>query len=103
MEERNNKITSLNSEQIDDLADLFKIFGDQTRIKIMMILSEKESCVNNISESLNMTISAVSHQLRILKQFRLVKSRRDGKMIYYSLDDEHVQMILEKGIEHICE
>jgi len=98
-----NKITSLKSEQIDDLADLFKIFGDQTRIKILMVLSENESCVNDISESLKMTISAVSHQLRILKQFRLVKSRREGKSIYYSLDDEHVQLILDKGIEHICE
>jgi len=103
MDNNVKKITSLKSEQIDDLADLFKIFGDQTRIKILMVLSENESCVNNISDALKMTISAVSHQLRILKQFRLVKSRREGKSIYYSLDDEHVQLILDKGIEHICE
>ena len=89
MDNNVKKITSLKSEQIDDLADLFKIFGDQTRIKILMVLSENESCVNNISDALKMTISAVSHQLRILKQFRLVKSRREGKSIYYSLDDEH--------------
>lgn len=103
MDNNVKKITSLKSGQIDDLADLFKIFGDQTRIKILMVLSENESCVNNISDALKMTISAVSHQLRILKQFRLVKSRREGKSIYYSLDDEHVQLILDKGIEHICE
>lgn len=103
MDNNVKKITSLKSEQIDDLADLFKIFGDQTRIKILMVLSENESCVNNISDALKMTISAISHQLRILKQFRLVKSRREGKSIYYSLDDEHVQLILDKGIEHICE
>ena len=103
MEELSKRITTLSNEQIDDLADLFKIFGDQTRIKIMMVLSRSESCVNDISNELGMTISAVSHQLRILKQFRLVKSRREGKSIYYSLDDEHVQLILNKGIEHICE
>ncbi|MCR5457834.1 MAG: metalloregulator ArsR/SmtB family transcription factor [Clostridiales bacterium] len=103
MDNNVKKITSLKSEQIDDLADLFKIFGDQTRIRIMMVLSKSESCVNDISNELGMTISAVSHQLRILKQFTLVKSRRDGKSIFYSLDDEHVQIILEKGIEHICE
>ena len=82
MDNNVKKITSLKSEQIDDLADLFKIFGDQTRIKILMVLSENESCVNSISDALKMTISAVSHQLRILKQFRLVKSRREGKSIY---------------------
>ena len=103
MDNNVKKITSLKSEQIDDLADLFKIFGDQTRIRIMMVLSKSESCVNDISNELGMTISAVSHQLRILKQFTLVKSRRDGKSIFYSLDDEHVQIINEKGIEHICE
>ena len=103
MDNNVKKITSLKSEQIDDLADLFKIFGDQTRIRIMMVLSKSESCVNDISNELGMTISAVSHQLRSLKQFTLVKSRRDGKSIFYSLDDEHVQIILEKGIEHICE
>ncbi len=86
-----------------DLAELFKVFGDSTRIKILFALFEAEVCVCDIAESLHMTQSAVSHQLRILKQAKLVKSRRDGKQVFYSLDDEHVATIINVGLEHIEE
>mgnify|MGYP002627433320 CR=1 FL=1 len=90
-------------ELLCDLSDLFKIFGDTTRIKILYALFESELCVCDISEVLGMTQSAVSHQLRVLKDAKLVKFRRDGKTIYYSLDDEHIFRILELGTEHLCE
>ncbi|MBQ1311419.1 MAG: winged helix-turn-helix transcriptional regulator [Blautia sp.] len=86
-----------------DLAELFKIFGDSTRIRILYVLFEAEVCVCDIAETLNMTQSAISHQLRILKQNKLVKSRRDGKSIFYSLADDHVRTIIEMGREHIEE
>lgn len=86
-----------------DLADLFKLFGDSTRIKILYALYEKELAVGEIAEKLGMTLSAVSHQLRILKQGKLVKSQRDGKQMYYSLDDDHVKTIIAMGREHIEE
>lgn len=86
-----------------DLADLFKLFGDSTRIKILYTLYEKELSVSEIAEELKMTVSAVSHQLRVLKQGKLVKSKRDGKQIYYSLDDNHVKTIIAMGREHIEE
>ncbi|NLZ76188.1 MAG: winged helix-turn-helix transcriptional regulator [Erysipelotrichia bacterium] len=86
-----------------DLADLFKLFGDSTRIKILYTLYEKELSVSEIAEELKMTISAVSHQLRVLKQGKLVKFRRDGKQVYYSLDDDHVKTIIAMGREHIEE
>ncbi|MCR5294380.1 MAG: metalloregulator ArsR/SmtB family transcription factor [Lachnospiraceae bacterium] len=86
-----------------DLAELFKVFGDSTRIRILFALFEAEICVCDLAETLNMTQSAVSHQLRILKQARLVKSRRDGKSVYYSLDDDHVATIINMGLEHIEE
>lgn len=86
-----------------DLAELFKIFGDSTRIRILYVLSEAEECVCDIAERLNMTQSAISHQLKILKSSKLVKTRRAGKSIYYSLADEHVREILEIGLEHIKE
>ncbi len=86
-----------------DLAELFKVFGDSTRIKILFALFEAEVCVCDIAESLHMTQSAVSHQLRILKQAKLVKSRRDGKQVFYSLEDEHVATIINVGLEHIEE
>ncbi|HCS72887.1 MAG TPA: transcriptional regulator [Clostridiales bacterium] len=85
------------------LADLFKVFGDSTRIKILWALEESEMCVCDIANLLNMTQSAISHQLRVLRQAALVKSRRDGKVIYYSLDDEHVQQIMDQGMIHIRE
>jgi ArsR family transcriptional regulator len=85
------------------LAELFKIFGDSTRIKIICALFEAEMCVCDIAALLKMTQSAVSHQLRVLKTSRLVKHRREGKVIYYSLDDEHVKNIFNQGLEHITE
>lgn len=84
-------------------AELFKVFGDATRIRILYTLSEKELCVQDIADELAMTQSAISHQLRILKQAALVKFRRDGKTIYYSLADEHVSTIIRQGLEHVCE
>lgn len=86
-----------------DLAELFKIFGDSTRIRILFSLFEEERNVGEIAEALNMTQSAVSHQLKILRQAKLVQARRDGKLIYYSLADEHVHTIISVGREHIEE
>ena len=86
-----------------DLAELFKIFGDSTRIRILYSLFEHELCVQDISTILSVSQSAVSHQLRILKASRLVKIRRDGKNIYYSLADDHVITIINQGLNHICE
>ena len=86
-----------------DLAELFKIFGDESRLKILFVLREGELCVDELSEKLNMSQSAVSHQLRILKTSRLVKGRRDGKRIYYSLADDHVHSIIAQGCEHVEE
>ena len=86
-----------------EVAELFKIFGDSTRIKILNLLLEEELCVSDIADALNMTTSAISHQLRILKTNKLVKNRRDGKIIYYSIDDDHVYNIVAQGIEHVEE
>lgn len=88
-------------ETLYDLAELFKVFGDSTRIKILCALQEQEMCVCDIAALLGMTQSAISHQLRILKQARLVKYRRDGKVVYYSLDDEHVSNIFAQGFAHV--
>ncbi|TCL76938.1 ArsR family transcriptional regulator [Hydrogenispora ethanolica] len=90
-------------ESLYDLAELFKVFGDSTRIKILWALAEMELCVCDIAFLLNMTQSAISHQLRILKQARLVNYRKDGKNVYYSLDDEHVKQIFNLGLIHINE
>lgn len=84
-------------------AELFKVFGDATRIRILYALAQKELCVQDIADELAMTQSAISHQLRILKQAALVKFRRDGKTIYYSLADDHVATIMQQGLEHVCE
>ena len=89
--------------QLYDLAEVFKVFGDSTRIKILYVLFEAELCVCDIAQLLNMTQSAISHQLRILKQNRLVKNRRDGKSVFYSLADGHVKTIISQGMEHIQE
>ncbi len=89
--------------ELYDLAELFKVFGDSTRIRILFVLFEAEVCVCDLAEILNMTQSAVSHQLKILKQNKLVKSRRDGKSIFYSLADAHVKTIIAQGMEHIEE
>ena len=86
-----------------DLAELFKIFGDSTRIKILYVLFESEMCVCDIADLLGMTQSAISHQLRALKQSKLVKYRREGKTVFYSLSDGHVRTILDQGMEHVAE
>lgn len=88
---------------IDRLSDVFKVFGDTTRIRILWTLFDKEVCVYDIADKLDMSQSAISHQLRILKQARLVKARRDGKNSFYSLDDEHVKKIIEQVMIHIAE
>ena len=90
-------------EELYDLADLFKIFGDSTRLGILYTLLEGEMRVCDIAEHLGMTLSAISHQLRTLKGARLVKSRREGKTVFYSLDDDHVSGILQAGMTHIQE
>ena len=90
-------------EELYDLAELFKIFGDSTRIRILYVLFESEMCVCDIAQLLNLSQSAVSHQLRLLKQSRLVKSRREGKTVFYSLADDHVRTIIDQGKEHIEE
>lgn len=90
-------------EKLFDIAEIFKVFGDSTRIRIMYALQGAEMCVCDISELLGMTQSAISHQLRLLKSYRLVKYRREGKSIFYSLDDEHVSSILAQGLQHVLE
>jgi len=90
-------------ELIFDLAEFFKVFGDSTRMKIIMALLEEELCVCDIALITNSTPSAISHQLRFLKQAKLVKYRKDGKSVYYSLEDHHIEEILVKGREHIEE
>lgn len=90
-------------EQLYDLADLYKNFADSTRIRILYALRESEMCVCDIAELLGMTQSAISHQLRILKQARLVKNRRNGRVIFYSLADAHVDGIIDLGLEHVRE
>ena len=90
-------------ESLCDVAELFKIFGDSTRIRILFALREGEVCVCDLAQALSMTQSAVSHQLRILKNSKLVKNRRDGRSIFYSLADEHVMTILLQGLEHVNE
>ncbi len=89
--------------ELYDLAELFKIFGDSTRIRMLFVLFEAEVCVCDLAKALNMTQSAISHQLRILKANKLVKSRRDGKSVFYSLADDHVRTIIAQGCEHIEE
>lgn len=89
--------------QLLDLAEFFKVFGDSTRIKILYVLSQSEMCVCDIATLLRMGQSAISHQLRVLKQMRLVKFRRDGKTVFYSLSDGHIGSILAQGMEHIEE
>lgn len=88
-------------ERLINLADFFKVLGDSTRIRILSALAHSELCVCDIAHVLNMTQSSISHQLRILKQARLVKNRRDGKVVYYRLDDEHVAAIMEAGLVHL--
>lgn len=96
-------IMEASEEEIIDLADLFKIFGDSTRIKIIYLIYKNKVCVNDIAQSLNMNQSAVSHQLKNLKNFRLVKSEKQGKEVYYTLDDEHIEKIFKLSLEHLKE
>ena len=100
-----NKVKSLlpKEEILYDLAELFKVFGDSTRIKIICALFESEMCVCDLSALLGISQSAISHQLRTLKNARLVRYRRDGKVIYYSLDDDHIKHIFDEGYRHITE
>ena len=93
----------LPDEKFFDLAEFFKIFGDQTRLRILAALKPGDISVSDLSEMVNMSQSAVSHQLKILKQARVVRLRKEGKNIFYSLDDEHIDIILKLGIEHILE
>lgn len=93
----------LNEDEIIDLSELFKVFGDSTRMKIILALKEAELCVCDIASMISSSVSAVSHQLRILKQAKLVKYKKVGKEVYYTLDDHHVYEIIEKGCEHIEE
>ena len=90
-------------ENLCDLAELFKVFGDSTRVKILWALNEAEMCVCDIAVLLNMTQSAISHQLRVLRQATLVKNRKEGKVVYYSLDDDHIKHIFDQGFIHINE
>ncbi len=89
--------------ELYDLAELFKVFGDSTRIRILFVLFEAEVCVCDLAEALGMTQSAISHQLRILKQNKLVKNRREGKSVFYSLADDHVRTIIAQGRDHLEE
>ncbi|MEG0838681.1 MAG: metalloregulator ArsR/SmtB family transcription factor [Hydrogenoanaerobacterium sp.] len=92
-----------NVETLDNIADLFKNFADLTRVKILYLLHEAELCVCDIAALLDMSQSAISHQLRVLKTARLVKNRRDGKTVFYSLSDDHIMTILTQGLEHVTE
>lgn len=88
---------------LSELADFYKVFADTTRIRILCVLLESEMCVCDLAEVLGMTQSAISHQLRVLKQMKLVKNRREGKTVFYSLADGHIQSIISQGMEHITE
>ncbi len=90
-------------ELLFELADLFKVFGDSTRLRIMVLISDSELSVSDIAEALKMEQSTISHQLRVLRQNKLVRVRRDGKQMYYALDDDHVKKIIEMGMDHILE
>lgn len=98
-----NKEILTNEILLDEMSELYKTFGDKTRIKILINLIDKELCVQDICNNLNMNQSAISHQLKTLKNVKLIKSRRDGKQIYYSLADDHVKDILNIGYVHLTE
>ncbi|MCR5510882.1 MAG: metalloregulator ArsR/SmtB family transcription factor [Lachnospiraceae bacterium] len=101
--ERTGGNMSIEMNHIDEVAELFKVFGDTTRLRVLSVLVDSELCVQDIADSLDMTQSAISHQLKILKNSHLVKSRREGKQIMYALDDDHVRTIIAMGMEHIEE
>lgn len=95
------KKTMIRDEVLYDIADFYKVLGDSTRIKILHALLDQEVCVSDLSEALGITSSSISHQLRLLRQNDLVKFRKQGKVVYYSLDDSHVESLLKQGVEHI--
>lgn len=97
------QLQAMHTEELETLAEFFRSFADPTRIRILNVLAGGEICVGDLANALEMTQSAVSHQLKVLRASRLIKSRRDGKQILYSLDDDHVHEILRSGIEHIRE
>lgn len=99
----NTKTKIPDDTSLNELADFFKIFGDSTRVRILWALSLNQMCVCDIAALLNMSQSSISHQLRVLKQNKFVKNRRDGKVVYYSLLDEHISYILKQGLTHISE
>ena len=90
-------------DELQDLADFFKVFGDLTRVKMLYVLFQSEMCVCDLAQVLQMTQSAISHQLRVLKQMKLVTNRREGKTVFYSLADSHIKTIMNQGMEHIRE
>ena len=94
-------IRELDNDFVKDLAEFFKIFGDATRIRILRLLMDQEQNVGELADALDMTQSAVSHQLRVLRQNGLVRYRKEGKTVYYSLDDDHVQSVVEMAVEHL--
>jgi len=100
---KNTSYDMPSTDDLYDLSELFKVFGDNTRIRILFVLHENELCVKDIAEKLDMTQSAVSHQLKILKQAKLIKNRREGKQIFYALSDDHVHSIITLGLEHVKE
>ena len=99
----NNNDCQIDEEILFELADLFKVFGDSTRIRIMNLIADNELSVNAIASSLNMEQSTISQQLRVLRQNKLVRIRRDGKQIFYALNDDHVKKIIQMGLDHILE
>ncbi len=102
-EEESTDKTDIEQTLLFDLADFFKVFADSTRIQLLCVLLKGELCVNDLSQELKMSQSAISHQLRLLKNARLVRFRREGKTLFYSLCDDHIQSILDQGMEHISE
>ena len=102
-EKKKQPVEMPDDEVLYELADLFRVFGDSTRIKILYALHDSELCVQDIADAVQLSQSAVSHQLRVLKDSKLVRFRRDGKTIYYALDDDHVRSILSMGMDHIEE
>ena len=101
-QENTEPVVMPDDEVLYELADLFRVFGDSTRIKILYALHDNELCVQDIANAVQLSQSAVSHQLRVLKDTKLVRFRRDGKTVYYALDDDHVRSILSMGMDHIA-
>ena len=101
MSDKENAYQELQERELYILTEFFKLLGDPTRIHILFLLMERDACVSDLADRLGLTQSAVSHQLSLLKANKLVRQRRDGKMIFYTLVDDHVRMVIEKGTEHI--